>query len=78
MSNTFSNNKNSYAILLDVQKIVNRMEDKTDKRICLLEERVNTNEARIDKAEGKAEGWQVGLSYLMGIANFIYAALIKK
>jgi len=44
---------NSKITLKDIYDIVNRLEDKTDKRICLLEEKINGLESFKDNLVGK-------------------------
>ena len=43
----------SYELLKDVQAVVNRLEDKTDKRVSLVESRLDGVESKTDNLIGK-------------------------
>jgi len=43
----------SYQLIKDMHKAINRVEDKVDKKMDGLEERINLNESKLDKIAGK-------------------------
>jgi len=52
----------SYDLLLEVQKAVNRLEDKMDKRLCDVETRVNV----LEDFKGKMAGMAAIISTIFG------------
>jgi len=71
--------QSSYQLLKDVQTTINRLEDKFDKRVGNLEEKVNINEGKLDTLAGKIGIVVMFVTlFVTGIVSFVFDFIKNK